>query len=560
VIRTIIAILLLSATAMAQDLDNRMDQLVQSYASNKQFMGSTLVARGSEVLFSRSYGSANLEWEIPNTPTTRFRLASVSKQFTAAAVLMLEDRGKLRIEDPIRKHLPEVPVAWEKITIFHMLTHTSGIPNIGSATPGAGFSSTSQNVLRFLDKKLDFEPGTSWNYSNNGYILLGYLIERVSGKSYEEFLEENIFKPLGMKDSGYDSSTRIIPRRAVGYSSSPNGSVIAPYIHMSVPHAAGALYSSTEDLLRWNLGLFGGKVLSPAALQKMITPFKNDYALGLQVHRVNGRKAIDHTGSINGFNTMLIYYPEEKLTIASLGNLNGPAPAQIAMRLASIAHGDKVTFDSERTEITLGPDVIGRYAGTYQVAPGSAYVITLDKNQLSSKFGNQPLLPIFPESETTFFAKAVNAQFEFSGSDAEGRPMQLTHRQNGRETVAKRLDDAVAKRLAEWAAVVAKRVRDQVANPASEATVLRVIEEFRTGRPNYDLMTPQLAATTRQQLAQFQSSLQERGALKSISFQGVGPSGADIFQVQFEKGAWEFRLMLGHDGKVETAGIRPINQ
>ena len=138
--------------------------------------------------------------------------------------------------------------------------------------------------------------------------------------------------------------------------------------------------------------------------------------------------------------------------------------------------------------------------------------------------------------------------------------MQLTHRQNGRETVAKRLDDAVAKRLAEWAAVVAKRVRDQVANPASEATVLRVIEEFRTGRPNYDLMTPQLAATTRQQLAQFQSSLQERGALKSISFQGVGPSGADIFQVQFEKGAWEFRLMLGHDGKVETAGIRPINQ
>jgi CubicO group peptidase (beta-lactamase class C family) len=558
--RTVIAILLLAGNSLAQDVEKRMDQLVQSYASNKQFMGSTLVARGGEILFNRSYGSANLEWEIPNTPTTRFRLASVSKQFTAAAVLILEDRGKLKIEDPIRKYLSEVPVAWEKISIFHILTHTSGIPNIGSGTPSVGFSSTSQNVLRFLDKKLDFEPAASWNYSNNGYILLGYLIERVSGQSYEDFLQENIFKPLGMKDSGYDSSSTVIPRRAAGYSNGPNGPVIAPYIHMSVPHAAGALYSSTEDLLRWHQGLYGGKVLSAASLQKMITPFRNNYALGVQVHVVNGRKAIDHTGSINGFNTMLIYYPEEKLTIASLGNLNGPAPAQIAMRLASIAHGDNVTFESERKIITLGPEVIGRYAGTYQAAPGSNYVVALNNNQLTSKLGNQAAVPIFPETETLFFAKAVNAQFEFSGTDAEGRPTELKHRQNGRETIAKRLDDAEAKRLVEWAAVVAKRVRDQTANPASEAAVRRIIEEIRAGRPAYDSMTPELAATMRQQLPGHQASLQQRGVLKSISFQGVGPSGADIFQVQFENGAWEFRLALGHDGRIETAGIRSINQ
>ena len=537
-----------------------MDQLVQSYVSNRQFMGSVLVARGSEVVFSKAYGSANLEWEIPNTPTTKFRLASVSKQFTAAAVLILDERGKLKIEDPIRKHLPEVPPAWEKISIFHILTHTAGIPNIGSPTPSVGFSTTTQNVLRFLDRRLEFDAGEKWNYSNNGYILLGYLIERISGQSYEKFLEENIFTPLGMKDSGYDSSSNVIARRATGYASGPNGPVIAPYIHMSVPHGAGALYSTTEDLLRWELGLFGGKVLSPSSLEKMTTPFKNDYAFGLQVHTVNGRKVIDHTGSINGFNTLLAYYPETKVTVASLGNLNGPAPAQIAIRLGALVHGENVTLSSDRKEITLGPEVIGRYVGTYQLSPGSNMLITLEKNQLSSRLGNQQALPIFPESETMFFAKAVNAQIEFAGTDAEGRPTQLTLHQNGRATTAKRLDDAEAKRLGDWAAEIAKRVKAQTPHPGSEAAARRIIEEFRIGQPNYDLMIPALATTTREQLPKFQAMLKERGSLKSLSFQGVGPSGADIYEVQFENGAWEFRILLGLDGKVETAGIRPINQ
>jgi len=172
---------------------------------------------------------------------------------------------------------------------------------------------------------LEFEPDEKWNYSNSGYVLLGYLIEKISGKPYSQFVQENIFTPLGMKDLGYDSNSAIIGRRASGYSPSPKGPVNAGFIHMSIPFAAGSLYSTTEDLLLLEQGLFGGKLLSAASLQKMITPFKSDYAFGLGVRTVAGRKVIDHGGGIEGFNTHLAYYPDDKLTVVVLGNLNGAA-------------------------------------------------------------------------------------------------------------------------------------------------------------------------------------------------------------------------------------------
>jgi CubicO group peptidase (beta-lactamase class C family) len=561
--RLIIATLLLATAGLAQNLDSRMDQIVESYASNRQFMGSVLVARGNEVLFSKGYGSANLEWEIPNTPSTKFRLGSITKQFTAASILLLEERGRLKVEDPVKKYLPDAPAAWDKITLFHVLTHTAGIPSFtsfpdyGSLRPFA--TTTEKLVSRFRDNPLEFEPGERYNYSNSGYVLLGYLIERISGQSYEQFVQENIFTPLGMKDSGYDSNSALITRRAAGYSPGPNGPVNAGFIHMSIPHGAGALYSTTEDLLRWQQGLYGGKLLSPASLQKLTTPFKNNYAFGLAVQTVNGRKVIEHGGGIEGFNTMLSYYPESKVMVAVLGNLNGPTPQQIAGRLGAVAHGDAVTLQSERKEITLDVEVLRRYVGAYEMSPGTAMLITLDNNQLVSKLGNQPAVPIFPLAETRFFPKVVDAELEFSGRDAQGRATHLTLHQNGRDMVAKRLDDAEFKRLADADAELQKRVKAQTPAPGSEAAVRRLIEELRSGQPNYDLMSPGLATATRQQLPQLQSSVQERGAVRSITFKGVGPAGADIYEIQFEKGALEYRISLGPDGKVQGANVRPLN-
>lgn len=557
-----VASLLLAGACLAQNIDSRMDQIVQSYVANKQFMGSVLVARGDQVLFSKGYGSANLEWGIPDTPSTKFRLGSITKQFTAASILLLEERGKLKVEDPVKKYLPDAPAAWDKMTIFNVLTHTAGIPNFTSfpdyRSTEAIPTTPEKLVARFRDKPLEFEPGEKWNYSNSGYVLLGYLIERISGVSYEKFVQDNIFTPLGMKDSGYDSNSAVIARRAAGYEPGPNGPVNAGFVHMSIPFAAGALYSTTEDMLRWEQGLFGGKVLSAASLQKMTTPFKSDYAFGLQVHTVNGHKVIDHSGGIEGFSTMLAYYPEDKLTLVALANLAPASSGAIVSQLALLAQGGTVTLQTERKEITVDPAVLGRYVGVYRMAAGGEMLITLDGSQLSGQLTGQGALQIFPESETMFFLKVVNAQIEFPATGPQGKATQLTLHQNGRDMVGTRLDDTEAKKIADTAATRAKRFKDQTQSPGTEAALRRDIEELRLGEPKYELMSAGLANVTRQQLPQLKTTINQLGALQSVTFKGVGPAGADIYEVKFEHGSTEWRLMLDADGKVETVGFRPL--
>ena len=341
----VVVYFLFGRTTFAQDAA-RLDQFVQSYATSRGFMGSVLVARGADVVFSKGYGSANLEWNIPNSPATKFRLGSLTKQFTAASILLLEERSRLKTEDLVSKHLPDAPPAWRGITIAHLLTHTSGIPSFTgfpeyqSREPFA--VSTQQIVSWFRDKPLEFQPGEKFNYSNSGYVLLGYIIERLTGESYGRFVQQNIFTPLGMKDSGYDSNSAIISNRAAGYSAGPNGPVNAGFIHMSIPHAAGALYSTTGDLLRWEQGLFVGKLLTTASLQKMTAPAKNDYAFGLVVTSANGHKVIMHNGGIEGFNTMLSYFPDDKLTVVVLSNMNNPAVDELGAMLGPLALGDPV--------------------------------------------------------------------------------------------------------------------------------------------------------------------------------------------------------------------------
>ncbi len=433
--------LALAVTAgLAQD-STRMDQVVQSYAANRQFMGSVLVARGGQVLFSKGYGSADLEWDVPNSPATKFRLGSLTKQFTAACILLLEERGKLKIDDPVKKYLPDAPAAWDKVTIYNLLTHTSGIPGFTEFPDYRKlepFPTTPQElVARFRDKPLDFAPGEKWAYSNSGYVLLGYLLEKIAGTTYEQFLRDNIFTPLGMTDSGIDSNTAIIPHRASGYVPAKNGFAHAGYIDMTIPFSAGALYSTTGDLLKWEQGLFDGKLLSAASLTKMTTPFKNDYAFGLVVAQSSGRKMIEHGGGIEGFNTDLAYYPQDKLTIAVLANVNGNAPGEIAQKLAAIAYGEPIKPLSEHKEIELNPKILAGYVGTYNFGPGADMLITLEGKQLSEKLGSQPSFPIFPESETMFFLKVVDAQIEFS-RDSSGKVTQLTLHQNGRDMKAPR--------------------------------------------------------------------------------------------------------------------------
>jgi CubicO group peptidase (beta-lactamase class C family) len=552
----------LALPCLAQDAA-RIDQVVQSYAADRQFMGSVLVARGTQVVFSKGYGSANLEWDVPNAPNTKFRLGSITKQFTAASILLLEERGKLSIDDPVKKHMPDAPAAWDKVTILHLLTHTSGIPSFTGFADYRklqAFATTPPElVARFRDKPLEFQPGEKWAYNNSAYVLLTYLIEKITGDTYEKFVRENIFSPLGMNDSGYDSNTAIIPRRASGYTPGAKGIENAGFVHMSIPQGAGALYSTTEDLLKWELGLFGGKVLKPASLAKMTTPFKNDYAYGLEIKPVGPHKVVQHGGGIEGFNTLLAYCPDDKLTVAVLGNLNGNAPDQIGAKLVALAHGEQVKLPSERKEITLDPEVSGHYVGAYEMAAGGTLLVTLEGSQLNAKLTGQGSLPIFPESESRFFYKAVDAQLDFNKPDAQGRTAEVILHQNGRDRTGKRLADAEYDRLTAAEAAFAKRFKDQTAAPGGETVLRSMIEEIRTGKPDYTRMSTVLAEATRQQLPQLQAAIVQLGAIQSIQFKGVGPGGADIYAVKFANGTVEYRIWLAPDGKVESANMRPAN-
>jgi len=430
-------------TAQAAPDVARMEEVIQSFVSMKQFMGSVLVARGNDVLLDKGYGFADLEWDVPNSPTTKFRLGSVTKQFTAASILLLEERGKLSVNDPVKKFMADAPAAWDKITIFNLLTHTSGIPNFTSFPEYASlepFATTpGQLVARFRDKPLDFQPGEKWNYSNSGYVLLGYLIEKISGESYEKFVQENIFTPLGMKDSGYDSNSAIIPRRASGYVPSPNGPLNAGFINMTVPLSAGSLYSTTHDLLLWEQGLFGGKLLSAASLQKMTTPFKSDYAFGLLAHTVDGHKVIDHGGGIEGFNTHLTYYPDEKVTVVVLGDLNGQAPDEIAAKLGSIALGEKVVLASERKEVTVDAKLFDGYVASYQLAPNFVLTVTREGDHLFTQATGQAKVEVFPEGDRDYFLKVVDAQITFV-TDSQGKATELILHQGGLDQHAKRME------------------------------------------------------------------------------------------------------------------------
>ena len=442
----------------------RMEEVIHTFTADRRFMGTVLVAHGNDVLLDKGYGSADLEWNIPNSPKTKFRLGSITKQFTAASILLLEERGKLSVNDPVKKHMTDAPAAWDKITIFNLLTHTSGIPNFTSFPEYPKmepFAHTpAELVALFRDKPLDFQPGEKWSYSNSGYVLLGYLIEKISGESYAKFVQENIFTPLGMTDSGYDSNSAIIPNRASGYTRTETGFENAGYINMTIPLSAGSLYSTTEDLLKWEQGLFGGKLLSAESLKKMTTPFKNDYAFGLAVHTTNGEEEIQHNGGIEGFNTSLAYYPNDKLTVAVLGNVNGSAPDEIAHNLHNIAEGRSVVLPSERKVAKVDPKTYDGYVGSYQIGPEFVLKVMRDGDRLVTQGTGQGQIEMFPSDERNFFAKVVDAQITFV-TDANGRATELILHQGGRDLHAPRVEGAAAEPKERKAVAVDPKIFDR---------------------------------------------------------------------------------------------------
>ena len=326
-------VLAFQGAAFAQDKAGKIDQLISLYNKYGQFNGSALVADNGKVIYQKGVGLANMEWNIPNTSETKFRLGSITKQFTATLILQLVEQGKIKLDGKLIDYLPDYRQdTGAKITIHNLLSHTSGIPSYTSL-PGF-FTNVSRNpfavddfIKKYASGDLEFEPGTRFVYSNSGYFLLGAIIEKVTGKPYEQALRENIFDPLGMKNTGYDHWGAIIGKRATGYTKTPRGYETAPYLDMSIPYAAGSLYSTVEDLYLWDQALYGEKILSAKSKELMFKPNLSNYGYGFVMTKATlapptklAVPVIQHNGGINGFSTVIVRMVPEKRLIVLLDN------------------------------------------------------------------------------------------------------------------------------------------------------------------------------------------------------------------------------------------------
>jgi CubicO group peptidase (beta-lactamase class C family) len=411
-------------------------------------MGAVLVTNGDQILLDKGFGMAVLEWKVPNTPDTKFRLCSLTKQFTAALILLMQQDGKLNINDPVSKYLPNAPKAWEKITLANLLGHTSGIPNFTNFKEFAGWAASAhtwdEEYAFFKDKPLDFEPGTKYEYSNSNYEVLGGILEKVSSEKYGDLLRERLFGPLDMNDSGLDTDELILPRRAQGYKTGPKGLMVARSESMSVPFSAGAIYSTTGDLLKWEHGLFGGKVLSPDSLKAMTTPGKGDYGLGVMVNNWDGIKVVDHGGDGAGFNTNLIYVPEKRICVVVLANVNGPAPGLMGEQLLDVALGKAIVLDSERKPVPITQAESAKFVGVYDLAPTFALTIAPTGDGLTVQGPGQPAIPMMyqgvKDGHALFFIAEAGAEIEFvEGANGAIQSLILhQNHQNGANRPAKK--------------------------------------------------------------------------------------------------------------------------
>ena len=416
------------ATALAQTgaavpdpTKERLDEVASSFTKDNAFMGAVVVAKGAGILLDKGYGKAVVEWNIPNSPDAKFRIGSMTKQFTAALVLLEQENGKLSVDDPIRKYLADPPAAWDKITIGDLLHHTSGLPNFIFDKRFFEWRMVARTPVEemglFKDKPLNFAPGTQWEYSNSNYMLLGMILEKVTGRRYVDLLQEHILAPLGMKDSGLDDDDLILPERAEGYQPGSKGIVPVRSQSMSVGWSTGAMYSTTRDLLRWERGLFGGKVLSASSLKQMTTATMGNYGCGVFVSRKDDMEVVEHGGSIEGFNSYMIDVPSRDIVVIVLSNVSGDAPDKMAAKLLDVTLGKTVTLAKQRVAVPIAKADLSKFVGEYAISAQLSLNITASDEGLIVLATGQPPLQFSYEGEINghpqFFTRAMDAQIEF---------------------------------------------------------------------------------------------------------------------------------------------------
>ena len=405
-----------------EDSACQAEEYLQAMTAAGKFSGAVLLSRNGQVIHSGGYGLADREAGVVNTPQTKFRVGSITKQFTSMVVMILAEQGKLRVSEHISEYLPYSPAHWKDITVHHLLNHTSGLGNLagiqGSAETTARLPlSVALLVETFRDTPLEFSPGTSYRYSNSGYFLLGDIIERVSGVSYETFLQEHVFGPLAMADSGYDHYQTILPNRATGYCKQNGEWVRANYLDMGFPFSAGALYSTVEDLHRWDQALLQDCLISAEAHARMttITPLLTSYGYGLEMGRASGRRTISHAGGINGFRANFVRYPDEPACVIVLCNSEEAPFMGVTKTLSAILFGEPYETPPLKRPVEVPAETLASYRGVYEIVPGVMLQIEAKAGHLLVTAGNARRR-FLPASETEFYCEENEDSLTFQAA------------------------------------------------------------------------------------------------------------------------------------------------
>jgi len=413
-------------------LSQKVDAYLRPYLDLNGFSGSILIAKGGRILLSKGYGLANYEWNVPNTPQTKFHLGSVSKTFTAAAIMILQEQGKLNVHDPLSKFIPDYPNG-DRIKLHHLLTNTSGIPNVNNFAEYNNLSkfphTPTDLIPLFKNKPLDFEPGTRpYTESNSNYNLLAFIIEKLSGQTYGEFLKQNLFDPLALNDTRHDGDANaIISNKASGYlPAGLTGVENAPYLDWSTKTGNGSIYSTVEDLFRWDRALYTEKVLKRSSLQQM---FSEQYGW-FSGKRLN-RNAVRMNGRSPGFNSDFQRYTDDDVCIIVLGNNYTPTATAIGADLAKMVFGEKYDPPKLVKPPHIDEKILDSYVGHYRFGsdffvPNGSYEIRREKDQLliRSPGANATLVP---QSDTEFFDRPFWSMIIF-GTDSQGKVTHLVWR------------------------------------------------------------------------------------------------------------------------------------
>jgi D-alanyl-D-alanine carboxypeptidase len=406
-----------------QELANAIESMLSELYMEEKPGAAVIILKNGDTLYRKGYGMADLELGVKIRPEMVFRLGSITKQFTAVCILMLYEQGKLDLQDDITHFLPDYPSGGRKITIEHLLTHTSGIKSFTSIPEWLPLwrkdLSLDELIAMFKDQPFDFEPGERFLYNNSGYILLGAIIEKISGMKYADFVQSTIFDSLGMTHSLYDDTQRIVPGRARGYSAGKDGPINCAYLSMTHPLAAGALASSVDDLALWEAALTSGKLLKSETLEKAFQPYtlnngeSSGYGYGWAIYWHEGLRFIEHGGGINGFTTGGVRVPSEKIYVAVLTNYDAPKtdPSMVAFKLAALVSGHPVV---DPTRIEMPEMILETYVGVYQINEKETRTITRQEKQLFIQRSGGMRKELIPYQTDAFFTPGSADRFIFT--------------------------------------------------------------------------------------------------------------------------------------------------